>query len=75
MKITVTLDLSEVEQKALLQNSIERVINNSKRRALESESSDDRAQINYDDWENLGPLTNKLWWATRDAVFQARNKK
>jgi accessory colonization factor AcfC len=68
-------ELTKREEDQLLQNSIERVINNSMDRAYKhyDDPKDEDASINYDDWEELKPLVNKLWDKARNEVFLKRN--
>lgn len=63
--------LTEREENLLLNNSIERVINTSKRIALMSKDED--AEVNFDDWEFLKGLTEKLWALARNEAFKRRN--
>lgn len=74
-KFQVEIELSEQEQKSLLENSIERVINTSARVSLcvaqggkiTAEVRED-AGINWQDWEDLKWLVVKLFDRSRNAV-------
>jgi hypothetical protein len=55
-----------------VENSIERVINNSKTRAVLA-SYDYDAYINYSDWCTLKWPVVSLWNALRDAIFRVTN--
>jgi accessory colonization factor AcfC len=68
-------ELTKREEDAILQNSVERVINNSMDRALKNYNNpkDEDAGINYEDWEELKPIVTKLWNKARNEVFLKRN--
>src|SRR5262245_17294279 len=65
------LELSEAEERLLLENSVERVINTSMR--IVEKSRDEDAAVNYEDWEALKWLVVKLFNAARDQAFKRRN--
>ena len=65
--------LSSTEERILLDNSIERVINTSMRIVEYSKHED--AYINYDDWDNCKELVVKLWDKARNEVFLAGQRK
>jgi hypothetical protein len=69
--------LSPREQKYILQNSIERVINSSmelvhhcKYCTKAEEHLHELSQINWGDWVELKELTVKLWNYHRDEIFK-----
>jgi hypothetical protein len=74
MRMTITLDIPDRVVKAIGENSIERVINNSMIRAVLASDDDENAYINYSDWCDLKWPVVSLWNALRDAVFRVHNK-
>lgn len=71
------LTFSKAEEIALLDNSIERVINTSIRVAsvleahIEHPLSED-GSINRQDWEELKPLVRKLWNHAAETIREQR---
>jgi hypothetical protein len=62
-------ELTECDKRTILENSIERVINNSMRLVIKLSKRDEDASINYDDWGSLKELVCKLWDRERNAIF------
>ena len=79
MKLTIELELDKREQQQILQNSIERVMNNAMSigEAVEQHMKLDNlredASILWQDCEELKPLNRKLWCAVQDAIFRANH--
>lgn len=72
MKIRIELDLSEAEAKRLLENSVERVINNAKHVAslIPSRHRDhDLALQAIADLEELGPIVIRSWLELQNWTF------
>lgn len=77
MKVTITLELSEVDQIHIRQNSIERVMNNAifvggKVERVKDESLAERASTLWQDCEELKSVTSRLWNAAREAIYTAK---
>jgi len=70
MKKPATTEFTYEEEQQLLQNAIERVINTSIR--ILKKSTDEDADMNLEDWDELKWLTTKLWNMARGRVFKAR---
>jgi hypothetical protein len=76
MKIKIEIEVTDAEQKALLQNSIERVLNNAidvgsaveQKGARVSQDIRDRASTLWQDCEELKPIVSKVWWAAANEV-------
>jgi hypothetical protein len=72
-KFTFTVDLDENDKLRLLQNSIERVMNNAiwvggeAQNELKGDASE-RGSTLWQDCEELKPLTCKIWGAAQEAV-------
>ena len=78
LTITVTLVLSQREQAHILQNSIERVLNNAifvgeKACASKDEATSERGFTLFQDCEDLKEITTKLWNSARNEIFKARS--
>jgi hypothetical protein len=76
MRVTITLELSKQAEHSLLQNSIERVMNNAiyvgrkaERSWRQDETSAERASILHQDCEELKPLVCALWNAARESLM------
>ena len=79
MKLTVTIDLTKLEEAQLGQNSIERVLNNAifvggevdeAGEVTVPEDMAERASILWQDCEELKPLVCKIWAALQNARFE-----
>lgn len=76
--VTLELELDHAEQTRLLQNSIERVMNNAIQVGQHAQdpgdNDDSKAQFSeqgsilWQDCQELKPLVNKIWWAVQEAV-------
>lgn len=82
MKITLTLELTEAEARQVLDNSIERVMNNAIHVGSAaqgciylSEGLRENASTLWQDCEELKPITYKLWENVRNALFIARTQR
>ena len=62
------------EERQLLDNSIERVINTSIRLVGKYAQRDPDYMVNIEDWEELKALATKVWGDARNEVFKKRNK-
>lgn len=72
-KFTITVELDDADQLYLLQNAIERGINNAiwVGRRVEKKTAGDmseRASTLWQDFEEVKPLLCKIWGATQEAV-------
>jgi hypothetical protein len=79
MKFKIEVELSEADQRRVMENSIARVLNNAIFVGKQVETSEDeelaeRASILWQDCEELISLTRNLWEAVRDAIFKANLK-
>lgn len=73
MKVQIELELTERELRLLLQNSLERVMNNAIYVGTTVEDHtkghiSERASTLWQDCEELKPLTVKLWCTAQEAV-------
>lgn len=60
----------ELEEFHILDNSIERVINTTRR--ILSASKHEDAYVNSDDWDNLKWIVVRLWNEERNRIFEKR---
>ena len=74
--------LDEGDEKRILDNSIERVINASIQVAQAAETNrihgygiEELASTNWQDWEDLKPLTVKIWNSLRNSIFEWRQEQ
>jgi hypothetical protein len=63
----------EEEEFHILDNSIERVINTTRRIVNASHHED--AEVNSDDWENLKWIVVRLWNEERNRIFERKMGK
>lgn len=73
----MTMNLTKQEETMLLQNSLERVINNAifvgtKAMASKNPDTSERAYILVDDCEAMRSLASRLWNDAREEVIKAR---
>ncbi len=71
MKLTIEVDVTEVERKMLAQNSLERVLNTalSIHADLDAFNKHQDGSINVEDLETLGPLASRIWYAASGAAM------
>ena len=65
------LTREEAREQLILENSVERVINESVR--LLDKYAGHHAWTNIEDWEAMKAITVELWNTERDRIFRKRN--